>query len=115
MKLSSRHLTLVIPLFVFGCAEALPEKIDLAPEADKVEFAQETPSSNAWKMIGKVKGIAAAKDPDQATQAARNDIRNKAAALGATLLKIDEDVGEGMQLEGKTKVTITGRAYKPAD
>jgi hypothetical protein len=109
------RIWLAIPIVVSGCAENLPEKVDLTPEADKVEFAQEPPSPNAWKMVAKVKGVAASSDPDVAEQAARNDVRNKAAALGATLVKIDEDIGQGMALEGKTKVTVSARAYKPAD
>ena len=50
-----------------------------------------------------------------AQQAAKNDLRNKAAALGASLVTIDEDTGEAIPLQAKTKVKLVGRAYKSVD
>ena len=105
---------LVVPLLV-GCAEALPEHIELKPEAETVEFAMEPPSPNGYKLVGKVVGMAASKDMEVAQEAAKNDLRNKAAALGASLVTIDEDLGEPMPLADKTKVKLVGRAYKPVD
>jgi hypothetical protein len=98
-----------------GCAEELPSHVELATGADNVEFAVEAPSKDGYRLVGTVKGVAAANDLDTATEAARNDLRNKAAALGATLVTIDENHGEAMPLQNKTKVKLTGRAYKPAD
>ena len=45
----------------------------------------------------------------------KNDLRNKAAALGASLVTIDESIGETMPLQDKTKVKLAGRAYKSVD
>jgi hypothetical protein len=75
----------------------------------------EPPSTSTFMLIGKVTGIAAANDAETAQDAARNDLRNKAAALGASLVTIDEDVGEAMPLQDKTKVKLVGRAYKSVD
>ncbi len=111
------------PVFVFvlaasslwGCAEQIPDHVELLPQAETVEFATEPPSANTFKLVGEVHGEAAARDVDTAQQAARNDLRNKAAALGASLVTIDEDVGESLLLQEKTKVKLVGRAYKSVD
>jgi hypothetical protein len=54
-------------------------------------------------------------DTDATTIAAKNDLRNKAAALGATIVTLDENVGEAVPLTSKVTVKVTGRAYKPVD
>jgi hypothetical protein len=105
---------LVVPLLM-ACAEALPDHVELKPEAETVEFAMEPPSPNGYKLVGKEIGLAASKDLEVAQEAAKNDLRNKAAALGASLVTIDEDLGEPMPLADKTKVKLVGRAYKSID
>ena len=111
-----RGLTfLVMSTALFACAEQIPDHIELGPPGENVEFAAEPPSAGAFTLVGRVTGQAAAKDPDSAQQAAKNDLRNKAAALGASLVTIDEDLGEPMLLQEKTKVRLVGRAYKSVD
>lgn len=105
---------LALPMML-SCEEALPEHVELTPAAQDVEFAVETPSRNAYKMVGEVTGQAAANDPDAAEYAARNDLRNKAAALGAALVTIDDSIGEPMPLRDKIKVRVYGRAFKSVD
>ena len=105
---------ILLPLAV-ACAEQLPDHIALQPAAEHVEFAMEAPSQNTYQLIGPVTGVAAANDPEVAQTAARNDLRNKAAAMGASLVTIDENLGEPMLLQDKTKVKLVGRAYKSAD
>jgi hypothetical protein len=98
-----------------ACATQLPERVELQPAGEAVEFATEPPSPDSYKLVGEVTGEAAANDPEIAQQAAKNDIRNKAAAMGATLVTIDENTGSAVLLQDKTKVKITGRAYKSVD
>jgi hypothetical protein len=98
-----------------ACAQQLPEHVVLQPSAEGVEIAAEPPSPNSYALVGQVVGVAAARDPDTAQQAAKNDLRNKAAALGASLVTIDEDTGEAIPLQDKTKVKLVGRAYKSVD
>jgi Domain of unknown function (DUF4156) len=109
-----RWALLLFPLLV-ACAEALPEHIELTPEAETVAFATEPPSPRSYKLLGQVVGLAASKDADVAEVAARNDLRNKAAALGASLVTIDEDLGEPIPLADKLRVRLVGRAYKSVD
>jgi hypothetical protein len=109
-----RALWAALP-WLLACASTVPEKVELKPEAENVEFAYEPPSSTAYKLIGEVVGVAAANDPEEAQAAAKNDLRNKAAALGAVLVTIDENTGTMVLLASKTKVKLVGRAYKPVD
>jgi hypothetical protein len=103
------------PLMLLACAEQIPDHVELLPQAESVEFALEPPSPRAYKLLGEVSGQAAASDPEAAQQAAKNDLRNNAAALGASLVTIDENVGQLMLLQDRTKVKVVGRAYKSVD
>src|SRR5437879_12572128 len=96
----------------FACAEQIPDHVELVPQAEGVEFALEPPSSQTFKLVGQVAGQAAANDLETAQQAAKNDLRNKAAAIGASLVTIDVDLGEPMPLQDKTKVRLVGRPNK---
>jgi hypothetical protein len=104
----------LLPLLL-SCAQELPEHIPLQPAAAEVDFAMEPPSTSTYTLVGRVTGIAAANDLETAQDAARNDLRNKAAALGASLVTIDESTGEAIPLRDKTKVKLVGRAYKSVD
>jgi len=105
-------LLLITGLLLCGCAEDLPAHVELLPAGASVEIAVEQPGVDGYALVGTVTGIAAANDLDTATEAARNDLRNNAAALGASLVTIDEDTGKALLLENKTKVKLVGRAYK---
>lgn len=98
-----------------ACADQIPDHVVLQPAGDDVEIATEPPSANAYQVIGEVTGQAEANDLDAAQQAAKNDLRNRAAAIGASLVTIDDDRGEAVLLLGRTRVTLTGRAYKSID
>ena len=98
-----------------GCAEQFPEHVILQAGAENVEIVVEPPSANSYQLVGKVTGEAAANDLDSAQAAAKNDLRNKAAALGASLVTIDESTGKPLPLQDKTRVTLVGRAYKSID
>jgi Domain of unknown function (DUF4156) len=110
-----RALSFLLLSLLMGCAEQLPEHVVLQPGAENVEIAVEPPSSNSYQLVGKVIGEAAANDLDSAQAAAKNDLRNKAAALGATLVTIDENTGQPMPLQDRTRVKLVGRAYKSVD
>lgn len=110
----NRSVVLSVAL-LSGCAEQLPDHVDLMPAAADVDFTEDPPGADGYKMVGQVTGVAAAHDPDVAEEAARNDMRNNAAKLGATVVKIDEDKGEALPLEDKTKVELVGRAYRAVD
>ena len=105
---------LVLPLLA-ACAEQLPDHVELGPAGEQVEFAYEPPSPAGFKEVGKVTGIAEGTDLEAAQSAAKNDLRNKAAALGAAVVTIDENIGVAVPLSYRMKVKLVGRAYKPVD
>jgi hypothetical protein len=106
---------LVLLTALFACAAQLPEKVELQPQAENVEFAYETPSPTSYRFLGEVTGIATSTDLEEAQESAKNDLRNKAAALGAVLVTIDQNTGQAVLLLNKTRVKLVGRAYKPVD
>jgi hypothetical protein len=108
-------IILTLSLAGVSCAHALPEKVALQPGAEAVEIAMEPPSPNNFKMVGQVEGLAAGSDTEAAERAAKNDLRNKAAALGASLVTIDEDTCEAIPLDDKSRVKVVGRAYKSVE
>jgi hypothetical protein len=110
-----RRVAIALLPFVLSCFEQLPEHVQLQPAAQDVDFAMEPPSTATFMLVGEVTGVAAANDAEAAQDAARNDLRNKAAALGASLVTIDESIGQMMLLQDKTKVKLVGRAYKAID
>jgi hypothetical protein len=109
------HFVALFSLGLFACAEQIPDHVVLSPAAETVEFAAEPPGADAYQLVGEVTGQGAATDPDAAQQAAKNDLRNKAAAIGASLVTIDEDLGEPLLLQDKTRVRLVGRAYRSVD
>jgi hypothetical protein len=104
--------TFVLALLLVGCGSALPENIALKPEAEAVEFAMDTPSPDAYTMVGVVKSDTAAKEIDAAILSARNDLRNKAAAMGASLVIVDETTPDRDIAREKRVVHLKGRAFK---
>jgi hypothetical protein len=102
-------------LLSVSCGEALPDHVVLKPEAENVEIATDAPSDDGYKPLGQVVGQASASTLDDAEQAARIDLRNKAAALGASLVTVDEDTAEPIPLSDKMKVRVTGHAYRPVE
>ena len=94
-----RRLLFVLVAALSACAQQFPDRVTLSPQAENVEFATEPPSKNTFKLLGEVTGQAVSNDPDVAQQGARNDLRNNAAALGASLVTIDEDLGDLEELD----------------
>jgi hypothetical protein len=112
----TRLAALAFPLLLAAtaCAE-VPEHVELTPEAQNVEFAYEPPSPEGYKEVGKVEGLAVGEDAEAALEAAKNDLRNKAAALGAAVVTIDQNLGEGVPLSKKMKAHLYGRAFKAVE
>jgi hypothetical protein len=110
-----RRLLLACLVLAAGCAAQLPDHVELSPGAQDVEIVYDKPSPNAYKEVGQVTGVAAGTDDEAAQTAAENDLRNKAAALGATLVTVDANLGKAVLLSDKKEIKLVGRAYKPID
>lgn len=105
---------LPLSLLLLAC-EALPEHVVLLPSGEQVEFAMDTPNENEYALVSALEATAQGGDAADAEQSARNDLRNKAAALGASLVLIDSNHASPIMLQKKAKVVIKARAYKARD
>lgn len=110
-----RRVACLAVLLVTACAGGIPDHVELQPGAENVEIVSEPPSPNGYKELGRVTGVAVGADPDVAADAAKNDLRNKAAALGADLVTLDENLGKPVPLSRTVKVEVSGRAYKAVE
>jgi hypothetical protein len=102
----------LVAICSLACAPAVQENVVLKPEAMEVEFATETPSSNAYSLVSTITSDAAGNEIDDAILSAKNDLRNKAAALGATLVIVDETRPDKDFVREKRIVHLKGRAFK---
>jgi hypothetical protein len=98
-----------------AACEKVQENIVLSPQGEQVEIIPETPPAGAYVLVGLVASEAAGATVEAAEDSARNDLRNKAAAMGASVVVIDEDSGSGMPMQKKAKVSISARAFKQKD
>jgi hypothetical protein len=119
-----RRLSVLACVLMWGCA-ATP----LQPGAELVRVTHIEPTGSACKWLGDVTGSQGNSFTGQYTTnanletGARNDLKNKAAALGGNLVVlITERVGRtpDFGLEGgpvhRTDVTLTGSVYRcPTD
>ena len=110
-----KRLVLLSFSLLVACGAGIPDHVELQPGAQDVEIIHDKPSPNSYKEVGQVTGVAAGIDDDAAQTAAENDLRNKAAALGATLVTVDQNLGKAVLLSDKKEVRLIGRAYKPVD
>ena len=108
-------LVVLVLALVPGCAENLPDKIVLKPEAEQDEISSEKPNADLYVTMGEVVASALGDSKDAALLQAKNDMRNQAAARGASLVSVD-NVEAKLEWQGrKTLVKATGTAYKPKD
>lgn len=100
-------------LVLSGCSGAMDKRAKLDPPASRVELVTVNPSG--CENLGDVSGIARVEGDDgEAAQEARNDIRNKAAAKGATHVVLQTNNSEEKSGAWATsiQVTLTGVAYQ---
>lgn len=104
---------LLIPAVLGACAGSLDKRVALHPQAAGVELT--TGHAEGCQSLGDVVGSASVEgDQDQATLDARNDLRNKAAALGATRVELQTSGGgkrPGMW-RARYEVSLSGVAYR---
>jgi hypothetical protein len=108
---------LVFALLLTSCIQldAKVAPVALTPAGDEVEMAVGEPSGNRYDLIGSVTGEAYGKDAEDATRWAKNDLRNKAAKMGAMLVSIDETTGDRGMFDERVHIKVSGRAFKIRD
>jgi uncharacterized protein DUF4156 len=119
MMMSRSVVVFVIATAIAGglsaCAGSLDNRVTLHPDAARVELV--AGGVEGCHTLGDVVGSASVEgDETQATLEARNDVRNKAAALGATHVALQTNSGErkaGMW-RPRYQMTLAGVAYRCA-
>jgi hypothetical protein len=104
--------SLLLSFAIAGCAAALPQDVKLTPDGEQVDFAADVPSTDAYTVVGKLKSDAAGKTIDAAIDSAKNDLRNKAAAIGASLLFIDDTRPDQEFTRDLRVAHVSARAFK---
>jgi hypothetical protein len=97
-------------LLLAGCGASTSKAVKVDARAANVRLVMKEPDVERYKLVGKVDGVAPTDDLMLAAGAAEADIKNKAARMGAQLVKIDiinapEDAGK------KGVVVLEGRAF----
>jgi hypothetical protein len=106
-------LLFVAPAGLAGCIDALPEKVVLQPNAGNVEVISEPPNAEIYEPAGEVNAQVIGRETQEALRQAFNELRNKAAAKGATFVAVDEVTSRAAwDFSGRTIVTLVGTAYK---
>ena len=97
-----------------GCAESLPEKIVLLPDARNVEIVTEPPNMEVYEAAGEVSAQVIGREVGDAFRQAFNELRNQAAAKNATFVAVDDVTSRSAwDFSGRTIVSIVGTAYRP--
>jgi hypothetical protein len=98
--------------FVVGCGGAATPPVVLRPEAAVVKVSKEKPQNCA--EVGELTARGQARDPEAASLNAKNEIRNKAAALSGNQVTLEDNkdsmVSGGFHIEYVT--VMSGHAYK---
>jgi carbon monoxide dehydrogenase subunit G len=113
MQRFSFIFTMLVLWSGLGCVENLPDVITLTPGASNVEVISDTPNSDVYVAVGQVSARVGGVEVSTAVREAKNELRNQAAARGATFVSIDEISSRASwDLRGRTVVSMTGTAYK---
>jgi hypothetical protein len=97
-----------------GCADTLPEKIVLSPAAANVEVINEPPNKEVYEPAGEVTAQVVGHETQDALRQAFNQLRNNAAAKGATFIAVEDVTSRAAwDFSGRTIVTLVGTAYRP--
>jgi hypothetical protein len=97
-----------------GCADTVPDKAVLHPEAANVEIISEPPNREVYEQAGEVTAQIIGRDNAASLREAFNQLRNQAAAKGATFVAVEEVSSRAAwDFSGRTIVTLIGTAYRP--
>ena len=102
-----------LPAGAAGCADTLPDKVALRPEAGNVEIISEPPNLEIYESAGEVNAQVIGREVQEALRQAFNELRNKAAAKNATFIAVDDVTSRAAwDFSGRTVITVVGTAYR---
>ena len=96
-----------------GCAHAPRQALVVAPAAaDTPALWTSPPPPRLYRFVGRVRGVARSTDLVTAARVARDDLRWKAYALGADVVRIDYVAAPPEHGASRPRVLLAGAAYK---
>jgi hypothetical protein len=96
-----------------GCIDAFPDKIALKAEAANVEIVTDPPNPEVYEPAGEVATQVIGREVGEAFRQAFNELRNQAAAKGASFVHVEEVSSRAAwDFSGRTVVSIIGTAYR---
>ncbi len=116
-----RGLFLACFLIASGCASPPPVKQAKEPRgyrvlegASEIQIVTGEPDKAQCQYLGEVVGQSSDREIELAQKWARNDFKNKTFELGGNSAKLDTTVagGDSIDFSPRTKIILTGRAFK---
>jgi hypothetical protein len=105
--------TLVLAVGLTGCWDLPPSSAPLTAEAEDVEILTETPNLDIYESFGDVTADAIGKGSEEAASIARHILRNRAAAMHARFVSVDDAIASfAWDFSGRTIITLRGRAFR---
>jgi uncharacterized protein YdbL (DUF1318 family) len=105
-------LTMMAAVSLGGCGHMMTQKMELDPDAATIEIMTGEPNREECEYLGEVSGEAKAVDIAEATNNARNGLKNNAFKLEANVVKLDTThAANAMDWTGRNKVVLHGRAF----
>jgi len=103
----------VIPMVVVlaGCANGLPEKVALLPQARSVEIIDDAPNLEVYEPAGEVSARVIGRDVRESRRQTEFALRNQAGAKGASFVLI-EDAASQASWDGRTISSASGTAFR---
>ncbi len=106
----------IMLLLIAGCSAP-----QLRPEASSVRLVINKPDTAQCKLLGEITGYPgnwgteADESHNALMEAASNDLRNKAYAIGGNIIylqKVDDSASISWILSGTTSISLTGLVYQ---
>ena len=108
-----RSLPLLLLLSCFGCAHGADATARVVPRVyDTPALMTNPPPHTLYRYVGRVRGVAHSNDFVAAARDANDDLRWKAHALGADVVRIDYVAVPPEHGAKRTRVLLAGRAYR---
>lgn len=96
-----------------GCVSYLPQRVELNSDAANVEILSDPPNPEVYESAGDVTAQVVGREISDAFRQACNELRNQAAAKGATFVALGEvNSRASWDLSGRTIVSVSGVAYR---
>ncbi|MCL2777374.1 MAG: hypothetical protein FWD73_05170 [Polyangiaceae bacterium] len=98
-----------------GCVDTLPDRVALAPEAQRVEIIYDAPNLEAYEPAGEVSARTIGHELSESRRQTEYALRNQAGAKGASFVLVEDATSRAAgDFSGRIVVSAYGTAFKLA-